>query len=36
MITAGRLKAQRFGRDYLIKPKDLEPVKKRQPGRPRK
>ena len=36
LIHAKRLKAVRFGRDWLIDPKDLSAVKKRKPGRPRK
>jgi excisionase family DNA binding protein len=36
MIDAGRLKAMRVGREWLIDPKDLEAVKDRKVGRPRK
>jgi len=36
MIDAGRLKAIRVGREWLIDPKDLEAVKDRKVGRPRK
>ena len=36
LIKAGRLPAQKFGRDYVIDPKDLALVKNRKPGRPRK
>ena len=36
MIAAKRLKAIKVGREWLIDPKDLEAVKKRTPGRPRK
>jgi excisionase family DNA binding protein len=35
LITAGRLPAQKFGRDWLIRETDLELVKVRYPGRPR-
>jgi excisionase family DNA binding protein len=35
LIRAGRLPAQKMGRDYLIKPADLAKVKDRKPGRPR-
>jgi excisionase family DNA binding protein len=35
MITAGRLPAQKFGRDYMIDEKDLELVADRKVGRPR-
>lgn len=35
MILAGRLKATKVGRDWLIDPPDLEAVKYRKPGRPR-
>jgi len=34
MINAGRLKAEKRGRDWFIKPADLERVRHRQPGRP--
>ena len=36
LIKAGRLPAQKLGRDYVIDPKDLALVKNRKPGRPRK
>jgi len=36
LIEAKRLPAQKFGRDYVIKEKDLQFVKDRKPGRPRK
>jgi excisionase family DNA binding protein len=36
LVTAGRLPAQKFGRDYMIKEKDLRLVKDRKVGRPRK
>jgi excisionase family DNA binding protein len=36
MIQAKRLKAFRFGRDWLIYLKDLNAVKDRKVGRPRK
>jgi len=36
MITAGRLKARKHGRDWLIEHADLEPVMVRKPGRPAK
>ena len=35
LIHAGRLPAEKHGRDWAIKPKDLELVKVRKPGRPR-
>ena len=34
LIEAGRLPAEKFGRDWLIRPEDLELVKVRRPGRP--
>jgi excisionase family DNA binding protein len=34
LISASRLPAQKFGRDWLIRPEDLELVKVRRPGRP--
>jgi excisionase family DNA binding protein len=34
MIAAGRLKAIRAGRDWLIDPKALAAVRERKPGRP--
>jgi excisionase family DNA binding protein len=36
LITAGRLPAQKMGRDYFIKAEDLELVEDRKPGRPPK
>jgi len=36
MISAKRLKAIKVGREWLIDPKDLEAVKDRKVGRPRK
>ena len=36
MIAAKRLKAIKVGREWLIDPKDLEAVKDRKVGRPRK
>jgi len=36
LIESGRLKAQKIGREYAIDPKDLEAVKDRKVGRPRK
>lgn len=33
MISAGRLPASRFGRDYLVNEKDLKLVENRKPGR---
>ena len=36
LIASGRLKAQKIGREYAIDPKDLDAVKNRIPGRPRK
>lgn len=36
LIDAKRLKAMKIGREWLIDPKDLDAVKKRKPGRPRK
>jgi excisionase family DNA binding protein len=36
MIAAKRLKAIKVGREWLIDPKDLEAVKNRKVGRPRK
>lgn len=34
LIRAGRLPAEKVGRDFLIKKKDLVQVKDRKPGRP--
>jgi excisionase family DNA binding protein len=34
MIAAGRLKATRVGRDWLIRPKELDAVRNRKAGRP--
>ena len=36
LIEAKRLKAFKYGREWLIDPKDLEAVKNRKVGRPRK
>lgn len=36
MIRAGRLQAEKFGRDYVIKESDLELVRERKTGRPPK
>jgi excisionase family DNA binding protein len=36
LIGAGRLPAEKFGRDYMIKEEDLDLVADRKPGRPRK
>lgn len=36
LITAGRLPATRIGRDLLIEARDLERVRVRKSGRPRK
>ena len=36
MIVAKRLIAIKVGREWLIDPKDLEPLKDRKVGRPRK
>ena len=36
LIKAGRLPAQKVGRDWVIRPRDLEKVAHRKPGRPRK
>jgi len=35
LIRGKLVKASRFGRDWLIDPKDLSAVKKRTPGRPK-
>ena len=36
MIDSGRLKAVKLGREWMIDPKDLDAVKDRKVGRPRK
>ena len=36
LIQDGQLPAQKVGRDYLVKEKDLKLVEERKPGRPRK
>jgi excisionase family DNA binding protein len=36
LIDSGRLKATKVGGAWLIDPKDLDAVKNRKPGRPRK
>jgi excisionase family DNA binding protein len=33
LIQSGRLKAKKVGRSYVIRPKDLEAVRVRKPGR---
>lgn len=35
LINAGRLPAEKHGRDWAIEPEDLELVKVRKPGRPK-
>jgi excisionase family DNA binding protein len=36
LIEAGRLPAQKFGRDYMIQEADLKLVEERKVGRPKK
>ncbi len=36
LITDGRLKAERIGRDWIITERALDAVRERKPGRPRK
>jgi excisionase family DNA binding protein len=36
LVTAGKLPASKFGRDYMIKEADLKLVEDRKVGRPRK
>ena len=36
MIDSGRLKAMKVGREWLIDPKNLDALKDRKTGRPRK
>jgi hypothetical protein len=36
LITAGRLRAEKLGMQYFIKPADLAAVRIRKPGRPKK
>ncbi len=36
LIEAGRLPAQKFGRDYMIREMDLKLVENRKRGRPKK
>ncbi len=36
LIRAGRLPAEKFGRDLVIQEEDLKLVKERKPGRPKK
>jgi excisionase family DNA binding protein len=36
LVRAGRLPAEKFGRDLLIHEEDLKLVKDRKPGRPKK
>ena len=35
LVTVGRLPAQKFGRDYMIKESDLKLVEVRKVGRPK-
>ena len=36
LVTSGKLPAQKFGRDYMIREKDLKLVEDRKVGRPKK
>jgi excisionase family DNA binding protein len=36
LIRTGRLKAEKMGRDWMIRRRDLAAVRDRKPGRPRK
>ena len=36
LVTAGKLPASKFGRDYMIKEADLKLVEDRKVGRPKK
>lgn len=36
LITSGRLPAQKIGNSYVVNEKDLEFVRERSPGRPKK
>ena len=36
LIASGRLKAEKVGPIYLIKPRDLAAVRERKPGRPKR
>jgi len=36
LILAGRLPAEKFGKAHMIKEKDLELVRERSPGRPKR
>ncbi len=36
LITVGRLPAQKIGNSYVVREKDLEAVKERKAGRPKK
>jgi excisionase family DNA binding protein len=36
LVTAGKLPASKFGRDYMIKEADLKLVQDRKVGRPKK
>jgi excisionase family DNA binding protein len=36
LIKAGKLPAQKIGRDYMIRESDLPKVRVRKPGRPKK
>jgi excisionase family DNA binding protein len=35
LISTGRLRATKMGRDWFVLPADLEPVRERKPGRPK-
>jgi excisionase family DNA binding protein len=35
LISSGRLRAEKVGVQYLIRPRDLEAVRVRKPGRPK-
>lgn len=36
LIQSGQLRAEKIGRDYIIREEDLEQVLNRKPGRPKK
>lgn len=36
LLLGGRLKGRKFGNEWRIHPKDIEAVRHRTPGRPRK
>jgi excisionase family DNA binding protein len=36
LIMRGKLRAEKLGWQWIIRPKDLEKVKNRKPGRPKK